>query len=106
MESAVAATVNLARIEVTLPSGDCWPESCEVSGGGILRGKIITLECGAPHIIHEGDTPDDTGGTKVPQYLPQDHVSTGSVKYWAVCRPLCRYHSGEPISANKNHPGK
>ena len=84
----------------------CRPTVREVSGGGISKGNRETLECGAPHGIHGGDPADNTGGTEGPRYLPQDHAAPGFVGDWAVFRPLSRYCSREPISANTNRLGQ
>ena len=85
MSGAVAATGQLARIEVLRPSGVRWPAVCELYGGEIPWGKRTTLESGEPHGIHRGDPEDDTGGTQVPQDSPQDHTALGYVVDLAVC---------------------
>ena len=68
-----------------------------------MRFNIATLEHIMPHSIHGGYPADDTKVTQGPQELPQYHAADRSLGDHALCCPLLRYGSGEPILANTNH---
>ena len=87
----------------TVPLRGCWKAVCEVSGGVLIWGKRATLELGAPHSIHWGDTGDNTIGMQGPRDLLQNHAAGGSVGDRAVCCPLRRYRSREVIVTNTNN---